>query len=268
VDLNLKDKVAIITGGSQGIGHAISLRLGQEGARVVVVARTQKFIDDTVNQIKAAGGQALGISADITDPQSFANIVDKTLQHFGGVHILINNAGGENEPFQFDDITDEHWYQCFEINLMAVVRAVRAVLPHMRAQQWGRIINISSVAASQPEAVFPHYNAAKAALNNFTKSLSKLAGKDGILVNSVSPGLVRTPGFDEQLGAGARERGISIEEAERQFVKKLRPGIVVGRAGRPEEVADLVAFLASERSGFIAGANYRVDGGSVVAVAN
>lgn len=266
MDLELTNKVAIVTGGSQGIGQAISLRLAEEGCNVVVVARTRSQIDATVMQIHDAGGQALGLSIDLFNADDIARMVEQTIAHFGSVHILVNNAGGQNEPFRFEEITDEHWQQAFDINVMAVVRAVRAVLPTMRQQQWGRIINISSVAATQPEPVFPHYNAVKAALNNFTKAISKLVGKDGILVNSVSPGLVRTPGFDDQLGAGAAERGLTIDEAERQFVKKLRPGIVVGRAGRPAEVADLVAFLASERSGFIAGANYRVDGGSILSV--
>jgi NAD(P)-dependent dehydrogenase (short-subunit alcohol dehydrogenase family) len=266
MDLNLNGKVAIVTGGSQGIGRAISLRLAEEGCRVVIAARSRGPIDETVKAITDTGGEALGISVDVGNKDDIQRMVDEAVARFGTVHVLVNNVGGQNEPFRFDEIEDEHWYQAFEINVMAVVRAVRAVLPHMRAQGWGRIINISSVAATQPEPVFPHYNAAKAALNNFTKSLSRLAGADGILVNSVSPGLVRTPGFDEQLGAGAKERGLTLDEAERQFVKKLRPGIVTGRAGHPEEVAAVVALLASDLAGFVAGANYRVDGGSILSV--
>ncbi|MET0379250.1 MAG: SDR family oxidoreductase [Spongiibacteraceae bacterium] len=266
MDLNLHGKVAIVTGGSQGIGRAITLRLAQEGCKVVIAARTQVPIDDTVQAITAGGGEALGLSIDVGKPEDIQRMVDATVARFGRVDILVNNVGGQNEPFHFDEISDDDWLRAFDINVMAVVRAVRAVLPHMRAQQWGRIINISSVAATQPEPVFPHYNAAKAALNNFTKSLSRLVGPDGILVNSVSPGLIRTPGFDEQLGAGAAARGLSIDEAEKQFVRKLRPGIVVGRAGRPEEVAAQVALLASDLAGFTAGANYRVDGGSITSV--
>jgi NAD(P)-dependent dehydrogenase (short-subunit alcohol dehydrogenase family) len=266
MDLRLTGKVAIVTGGSKGIGRAIAERLAREGCRTVVAARGAEALEETVAAITAVGGEAVALSADFSKAAPIQHVVDETVRRFGTVHILINNAGGGNEPFRFDDITDEHWLATLELDLMSAVRASRAVLPHMTAQKWGRIINISSAAGVQPEASYAHYSAAKAALNNFTKTLSRHAGRDGVMVNAVSPGLIRTPKFDEQVRIGGAERGLSPEEAVVAFTRKLRPGNVRGTPGEASEVADLVAFLASELSGYITGSNHRIDGGATFAV--
>jgi len=266
MDLKLAGKVAIVTGGSKGIGRAIAERLAAEGAKVVVAARGQEALDETVAAIAAAGGEAVAISADFSKPAPIQHVVDETVRRFGTVHILVNNAGGGNAPFRWDDITDEDWMATLELDLMSAVRAARAVLPHMQAQKWGRIINISSAAGVQPEANYAHYSAAKAAINNLTKTLSRYAGKDGVMVNTVSPGLIRTPLFEQQVAAGGKERGLSPEEALVAFTRKLRPGNVRGTPGEAREVADLVAFLASELSGYITGTNHRIDGGATFAV--
>jgi 3-oxoacyl-[acyl-carrier protein] reductase len=266
MDLKLAGKVAIVTGGSKGIGRAIAERLAQEKAKVVIAARGAEAIAETVAAIAAAGGEAVAIPTDCSKAAPIEAMVAETVARFGTVHILVNNAGGGNEPFRFDDITDDHWMATLELDLMSAVRASRAVLSHMKAQGWGRIINISSAAGIQPEASYAHYSAAKAALNNFTKTLSRHAGRDGVMVNTVSPGLIRTPKFDEQVAAGAAERGLSLDEAVVAFTRKLRPGNVRGRPGEARDVADLVAFLASDLSGYITGANYRVDGGATFAV--
>jgi NAD(P)-dependent dehydrogenase (short-subunit alcohol dehydrogenase family) len=266
MDLKLSGKIAIVTGGSKGIGRAIAERLAQEGCKVVVAARGPEALEATVAAIVAAGGEAVAISTDCSKAGPIQHLVDETVRRFGTVHILVNNAGGGNEPYRFDDITDEHWLATLELDLMSAVRASRAVLPHMKAQQWGRIINISSAGGIQPEANYAHYSAAKAALNNFTKTLSRHAGRDGVMVNTVSPGLIRTPLFEAQVTAGAAERGITLEEGLGAFTRKLRPGNVRGMPGEAREVADLVAFLASELSGYITGTNHRVDGGATFAV--
>jgi 3-oxoacyl-[acyl-carrier protein] reductase len=146
------------------------------------------------------------------------------------------------------------------------VRITRAALPHMQKQKWGRVINISSESGTQPDPMMPHYNASKAALNNLTKSLSKAYGKDGILVNTVSPAFIRTPLVDEMLGRQAKASGITVDEAERNFLRELRPNIVLGRAGKSDETAGIVVFLASEQATFITGSNFRVDGGSVASI--
>jgi 3-oxoacyl-[acyl-carrier protein] reductase len=139
-------------------------------------------------------------------------------------------------------------------------------LPHMQKQKWGRIINISSESGVQPDPMMPHYNAAKSALNSFTKSLSKAYGKDNILVNTVSPAFIRTPLLEGLLEQQARARGITVDEAEKVLLREFRPNILLGRAGRADETAGIVVFLASEQASFITGSNYRVDGGSVASL--
>lgn len=269
MELGLGGRTALVTGGSVGIGKGISLRLAAEGCNTVVMARSQPAIDETVKEIQAAGGSALGISADVTKPDDIARAIDAAVARFGGLDILVNNTGGNGrEPnnAKFEDLDDAKWGRVSDINLMATVRCCRLAIPHMQKKQWGRVVNISSAAGTQPEAVFAHYNAMKAAVNNLTKTLSRAYGPDGITVNAVSPGLIWSPGFASQLAAGAKERGLTIEEAEKQFIRKVKPNNVVGRTGRVEEVGALVAFLCSNFAGFITGSVYRIDGGSVAHV--
>jgi 3-oxoacyl-[acyl-carrier protein] reductase len=146
------------------------------------------------------------------------------------------------------------------------VRATRAAVPHMQRQKWGRIINISSESGVQPDPMMPHYNASKSALNSLTKSLSKAYGKDNILVNTVSPAFIRTPLLDGFFERTAKDRGVSVDEAERILLREFRPNILLGRAGKPEETAGICVFLGSEQASFITGSNYRVDGGSVASL--
>jgi 3-oxoacyl-[acyl-carrier protein] reductase len=188
------------------------------------------------------------------------------VRRFGTVHILVNNAGGVGRFGSFDDLTDDEWMGAFSLNVLSAVRATRAALPYMQKQKWGRIINISSESGVQPDPVMPHYNASKSALNSLTKSLSKAYGKDGILVNTVSPAFIRTPLLDGMLAEQARTRGITIDEAEKALLREFRPNILLGRAGRPDETAGICVFLASEQASFITGSNYRVDGGSVASL--
>jgi len=167
---------------------------------------------------------------------------------------------------RFDQLTDEDWLDVLNLNVMSAVRATRAALPHMQRQKWGRVINVSSESGTQPDAAMPHYNASKAAMNNLTKSLSKAYAKDGILVNTVSPAFIMTPLLRDMLQKMAQEQGVSFQQAVDGFLATNRPHIELKRPGEPEEVASAVVFLASGRASFIAGANLRVDGGSVASV--
>ncbi len=178
----------------------------------------------------------------------------------------MNNAGSQRRRLNFDDLTDQDFLECYEDNVLSVVRTVRAVLPHMRAQQWGRIINISSETAKQPERTFPHYNAAKAAQWNLTKTLSKMLGRDNILVNSVAPGIIETPGVIASFESGAQKQGRPIQDVKDDFFRKFKPNQVIRRGGTPEEIAGMVAFLASDWASFITGANHGIDGGQVGAL--
>lgn len=262
MDLGLKDKVAIVTGASKGIGKAIALELAQEGCHVVLCARGEEGLQAAVREVERVGN-ASGIAADVTKPSEVEKLVEEAVVSFGKVDILVNNAGGIGRPASFEELSDEEWLEVLDLNVLSAVRLSRAVLPYMRGQGWGRIVNIASESGIQPDSFMPHYNASKAALINFTKSLSKAYGEEGILINAVSPAFVMTPLVEGMLAEEAEKRDISAEEAETAFIVENRPNIVVGRAGTPEETAAVVAFLASERASFITGSNYRVDGGSV-----
>ncbi|HWE95024.1 MAG TPA: SDR family oxidoreductase [Tepidisphaeraceae bacterium] len=266
MDLGLKDKVVLITGASKGIGKSIAQAFAAEGAKVVLSARGADELQKAVAEIQGAGGEALGIPADVTNAADVKRMVDETIARLGTVHVLVNNAGGIGRFAPFDELNDDDWLAILDLNIMSAVRATRGVLPSMRRQRWGRIINISSESGTQPDPVMPHYNASKAALNNLTKTLSKAYANDGILVNTVSPAFIITPLVEDMLNSLAKQKGVSREQTEKDFLAQNRPHIELKRAGRGEEVAAAVVFLASKQASFITGTNLRVDGGSVASV--
>jgi NAD(P)-dependent dehydrogenase (short-subunit alcohol dehydrogenase family) len=266
MNLGLAGKVAIVTGGSKGIGRAIALELGREGACVLVAARGREALDETVAAIGDEGGKAVGMVADTAEAGVAEALVETATSRFGKVDILVCNAGGMRRHAGFDDLADEDFLDAYTDNVLSVVRLVRAALPGMRERRWGRIITITSEVSTQPDRTFQHYAAAKAAQLNLTKSLSKALARDGILVNAVAPGLIATPGNEADFERGAREQGRPIEDVKADFIRKFKPGLVLGRAGDSEEVAAVVAFLASERASYVTGASFRVDGGSVVGI--
>jgi 3-oxoacyl-[acyl-carrier protein] reductase len=266
MDLGLKGKTALVTGGSEGIGRAIAERLAGEGARVAVVARERKALDAVVKGIRTEDGEALGIAADITNPTEAERILRETVRAFGSVDVLVNNAGTIGSTKGFLEVTDGEWRAVFDLNLFALVHLTRLVVVQMQRQRWGRIINIASESGIQPDAFMPHYNASKAAVLNLTKSLSKQLADDGILVNAVSPALIKTPLVEEMFAHEATKRGLDVESMEARFLAENRPNIVLHRTGTPAEVAAVVAFLSSEAASFVTGSNYRVDGGSVASL--
>lgn len=267
MDLKLKGKSVLVTGASKGIGKAIAEAFAAEGARVALTARSKRELENLATTIQDRGGEAIAMTADVTKAAEINALIEYVVAQFGSIHVLVNNAGGVQDGFpKFEELSDDDWVRTFDVNLFSTVRLTRAVLPYMRQQQWGRIINMGSEVALQPDADMPHYAASKAAILNLTKSLSKACARDGILVNAISPGVIATPAVEEMAAETARRLGTSVAEVLARFLAKRRPHLELRRPGVAEEVAAVVLFLASEAASFMTGTNVRIDGGAVASV--
>ena len=265
MELNLKGKAAIVTGGSMGIGRAIALGLAEEGVSVTICARGKEDLEKVKKEVEEKGGQAHIISADLSKPDAIQEIVDSTLETFGTVDILMNNVGWGTVS-EFTDLTDEAWQYNFDLNVMSAVRLSREVIPHMQKQGGGRIINIASGAAKQPMLKVVDYNVVKTALLGLTKSLSDEMAKDNILVNCICPGPIVTPLWERPGGTGdtlGEALGMTRDEAMNWFAEQQVP---LGRFGQPEDIADLAVFLVSDRASYITGVSICVDGGQVKSI--
>ena len=260
MDLGLDGRVALVTGGSQGIGREIALLLAAEGADVAVVARRSEPLEHVAGEIESVGRAALPVVADVADPGGARSVLDATLARFGHVDILVNNAG-KGAPKPMLELSDDDWRASIDLNLMSAVRLSLGCVPQMRERGWGRIVNISSRVAREPDPYFAPYAAAKAALINFSKNLANAYSGDGVLTNCIVPGLIRSEAIQESAEASAAATGMTVEEVFAATLRK-RP-IPAGRIGEPSDVAGLVALLVSERGSWITGACFTVDGGIV-----
>lgn len=262
-DLGLAGQTVVVTGAGRGIGLAITEAFLAAGSRVVAGSRERTGeLDALIKQ----GAQLTVVEVDLATPEGPAALVSEAVAAHGGVDVLINNVGGVRPRVNgFLATTDADWDWALTINLMAAVRATRAALPHLLATGDGRIVTVCSVNARLPDPLVIDYSAAKAALSNFCKALSKQVGPQGVRVNSVSPGPVETAlwqGADGVAATVGRSQGVDPVEVERTAAAQA----VTGRFTRPVEVADLVIFLASRRSGNVTGADFLIDGGMIDAL--
>ncbi len=261
MDYGLKGR----TGADSGMGLAVAKMLLDEGARVLISDKAEDSIA-AAGQGLAASGEVHVVAADLTQNASVERLRDSALERLGPVDILVNAAGITGPTGLFHEIDDEAWLGALQIDLMGAVRVVRAFVPHMMQRGYGRIVLFGSEDAEQPYPDELPYCAAKAAILNLSKGLSKAYGKHGILVNAVSPAFIATPMTDAMMEKRAKEQGGSFEDAVESFLKEERPTLGLQRRGEAEEVAAAVLFLCSRQASFITGTNLRIDGGSVATV--
>ena len=265
MDLQLRDKTALVTGSSKGIGEAIAMALAREGANVVVHGRDGVQVQRVVSTIVATGGRAYAVLGDLTQDEAVNRLVAEVEEHVGGINILVNNAGGSGPKNDWQTTSVAGWEATYDQNVLAAVRVSTRLLPAMRQARWGRVINISSGAATMPPATGPDYSAAKAAMNALTASMSKAVAAEGVTVNAISPGTIKSAKLEDGFRAVAAARGIAPKDAPWDDIQRgvlpLFANVPLGRVGELEELADVVAFLASPLAGYITGINLHVDGG-------
>jgi len=260
MDLQIEGRVAMVAASSKGIGRAAAMSLLSEGCRVSICARTAEQVEAAREEMAAAAPitEVFGCRCDVSKEEDLAAWHDATVSRFGLVDILVTNTGGPPAA-RFLDLTEAQWREGIESVLLNVVRLSRLVLPDMRSRRWGRIIHLTSLAAKQPIDLLTVSSTLRAGLSALTKTMSNQFAADGVLVNAVLPGHVLTDRQGELNEIRSREQGISAGE----YAARVEATIPIRRYGRPEEIGDVVAFLASERASYLTGATVQVDGGVI-----
>jgi 3-oxoacyl-[acyl-carrier protein] reductase len=252
----LGGKTAVVTGASRGIGRAIAMHLAGEGASVVLTARDVPLLDAGVREITGAGGKVVRIAADMREPDAAAKVVQKAVEAFGGIDILVNNAGATKRG-EFEELSDDDWEDGFALKFFGAVRLTRAAWPHLRAGH-GSVVHISGAGGRTPGAQFAIGGSVNAALLSFTKSLAETGLRDGVQVNCVNPGPVRTARLDTRLARIAAEKGVTREQALGIFLAAEK----IARVAEPEEIAALVGFIVGPMGRSLHGSLVDIDGGS------
>lgn len=255
MDMGIRGKAALVTAASKGMGKATAMGLAAEGARVLMCARTEADIKAAADEVRAkTGAEVIGMVADVTKKEDVERLVKRAEEAFGGVDILVANAGGPPRG-DLDQMTDEQWYGAFETTVLFVVRLIRGVVPSMKKKKWGRILTIQSVSVKQPVPGLLLSNAVRPGTAGLVKTLSEELGKHNITINVVCPGKILT---DRLLG-GVKQSGLSRDD----FVTKAGQDVPLGRVGTAEEFANVMVFLASERASYVTGTAIQVDGGLI-----
>ena len=249
MDLGLKDKVVVVTGASRGIGRAIAHGFADEGARLSICGRTEDTLQSVTGELTAKGAQVFAKLTDVTDTGQVDAFISETVKTYGRIDVVVNNVGGSRRT-PLEDISDTEWHEILDLNLVSAARINRLAIPEMKRQGGGVILMITSIYGREGGGHIT-YNASKAAEISMTKSLARELAPDNIRVNSVAPGSILFP------GGGWARRMAADPEAMETFVKRDMP---LGRFGNPEEIADVVVFLTSERASLVTGACVNVDG--------
>jgi NAD(P)-dependent dehydrogenase (short-subunit alcohol dehydrogenase family) len=258
MDLGLTGKCALVTGGSMGIGRAAASELAAEGCRVAIAARGREALAQAAEEIgRRTRGEVFAVQVDCTKPAEIRRMVDEVVARFGRIDVLVNSIGAAKSG-HFLRLTEEEWRESLELKLFGIVHCCREAIPHMQRQRWGRIVNLIGHRGRQPETQAMPAGVANAGLINFTKALADEFVRDGILVNGVSPCPMQTRRLDYMVQAKASMMNISEDAARQEFLRD----IPIGRFAQPEEIAPLIAFLASERNSYISGVTIAIDGGA------
>lgn len=264
MDLGFDGTTAVVTGGSKGMGLAIAESLGAEGASVAIMARGQAGLDSAAKRIRSAGApEVLTISVDMFDAESITSAFASIGHAWDSLNVLVHTVGPNAGAFE--DLDDDDWHAAFDLGTLSAVRSVRAALPMLRAADWARIVTFSAHSIQRQSSRLVAYTASKSALASFTKNLSKSLGTEGILVNCVCPGTIVTASFTEILRDVLDADGLDSSDPKHVMTwveKTYGHPCDVGRAGMPEEIASITAYLASRRNGYVTGATVNVDGGS------
>ena len=264
MNLAFNGRLAVVTGADSGIGLRTAITLAAEGAKVLISDMKEDALEQAVKQLEqeVPDAEAYSVTADLTDLKDVDKLLEAADDH-GGAAVLAHLAGTRGAAGDFLTLSDEDWHETLNVDLMSAVRVCRAFIPGMRERGYGRIVLTASENAIQPYIEETPYNAAKAGIINLTKGLSKAYGNDGVHVNVVSPAYVKTPMTDAMMEQRAEKMGRSVEEAVESFLEEERPGITVERRGKPQEIANVIAFLCSDLASYVDGSNYRVDSGAV-----
>jgi 3-oxoacyl-[acyl-carrier protein] reductase len=262
MELGLRGRTCIVTGASRGIGRETARQLCAEGALVLLVARSDEPLRGAAAACAGAGGRAEAFPCDVTEPQAGELMAQAAADRLGPVEVLVNNAGGALWR-DLDDVPDEDWQAAWDLNVMAPLRATRAVVPGMRERGWGRVVNVSSTAGKRPSRYMPEYSVAKAAQLSLSRLFADRLARDGVLVNAICPGPTKSELWIGPGGLADQSAALSGLSGAEEALAKAGEGRPIGRLAEVEEIAAAIVFLCSERASYVAGAAWSVDGGTV-----